>query len=384
MFDPGITESQKAKPALKGGISLDLALTSRCPLRCRYCSVQKTPYPELPAGEWVRIVESFARLRPVEIISLEGGEPFLRADLPAILEACLSVAERVKIVTSGAVPLESLPLSLLQHPRFFLELSMDGPREVHNFLRDGSWDRAWNFLIGGLERHIPIGLRSVISRHNLSLMESWLDDLDKRLESYGPTVTFSYDTILFPETMAGEGGTLERAGINHYPARGLLPSPREMWELFRDLKRKSFVRIGIPQSEPLRGCGFARCGGVSLDPAGCFSFCCEAPRGLGWIQRTSVEYCLFLLEASARNRPCRGCPYFQGDLCHGCWTGQKCGMVNYWGAKSCQALYARMVQGETLSLETHCVPGRAWVKSPETGGRRTSFLGEGTNLRGAE
>jgi MoaA/NifB/PqqE/SkfB family radical SAM enzyme len=84
---------------------LDLALTSRCPLRCRYCSVQKSPYPELRAREWIRIVESFARLRPIELISLEGGKPFLRPDLPAILEACLDVAEKVKIVSSGVVPL---------------------------------------------------------------------------------------------------------------------------------------------------------------------------------------------------------------------------------------------------------------------------------------
>jgi len=329
---------------------LDLALTSRCPLRCRYCSVQKTPYPELRAREWILIVESFARLRPIELISLEGGEPFLRPDLSAILDACLNVAERVKIVTSGAVPLDSLPLDLLHHPRFFLELSMDGPREVHNFLRDGSWDRAWGFLIAGLERHVPVRLRSVISRHNLPFMEGWLAHLDEQFKSYGPTVAFSYDTILFPEAMAEEGGTHQRAGINHYPARGLLPSPPEMWGLFRELKSKAFARIRVPQTEPLRGCGFARCGGVSFDPAGGFSFCCEASGGLGWIQRTSAERCLSLLDISVRNRPCRGCLYFQGDLCQGCWTGQKCGMVDYWGTKSCQALYARMVDGEEAFL----------------------------------
>ncbi|MCX5916352.1 MAG: radical SAM protein, partial [Deltaproteobacteria bacterium] len=239
MFDPGIQKSQKTKPFPIEGISLDLALTSRCPLRCRYCSVPKIPYPEREAGEWIQVVESFARLRPIELISLEGGEPFLRPDLSVILEACLNVAERVKIVTSGAVPLDSLPLDLLHHPRFFLELSMDGPQEVHDFLRDGSWDRAWSFLITGLERHIPVRLRSVISRHNLPFMGSWLTHLDGQLGSYGPTVTFSYDTILFPEAMAKEGGILQRAGLNHYPARGLLPSPRERWGLFRDLKSRS-------------------------------------------------------------------------------------------------------------------------------------------------
>jgi len=344
-------ENQKTRTS--GGIALDLALTSRCPLRCRYCSVQKIPYPEIRAEEWIGIVESFARLRPIEFISLEGGEPLLRADLSTILEACLNVAEKVKIVTSGVVPLESLPLNLLQHPRFFLELSLDGPREVHDFLRDGSWERAWSFLKAGLERRVRIGLRSVVSRHNLLFMERWLAHVDEQLGSYGLPVTFSYDTILYPEAMAGEGGTLQRAGLNHYPARGLLPSPGEMWELFQNLKTRLFARIRIPQSEPLRGCGFARCGGVSFDPAGVFSFCCESPRGLGWTRRTSAEHCVSLLDAAIRSRPCWECIHFQGNLCHGCWTGQKCGMVKYWGAGDCQALHDWMVhRKESIPRET--------------------------------
>ncbi len=346
MLHSGIPKVHKENPEPLKGIVLDLALTSRCPLRCRYCSVQKIPYPELRAREWIGIVESFARLRPIELISLEGGEPFLRSDLSDILEACLGAARMVKIVSSGVVPLESLPPNLLHHPRLFLELSLDGPKEVHNFLRDGSWDRALGFFMTGLERHIQIGLRSVISRHNLPFMESWLAHLDGQLGSYGPSVTFSFDTILFPDAMAKEGGTLPRAGVNPYQARGLLPSPWEMWGLFRYLKGWSFSHIRIPQSEPLRGCGFARCGGISFDPAGVFSFCCEAPRGLGWFKRTSAEHCLSLLDTSVRNRPCRGCLHFHEDLCHGCWTGQKCGMVEYWGAGGCQTLHDWMVQSE--------------------------------------
>ncbi len=346
MFEWGEEEEQISRQVTNTGVSLDLALTSRCPLRCRYCSIQKIPYPELRASEWIRIVESFARLHPVKLISLEGGEPFLRPDLSAILEACLNVAEKVKIVTSGVVPLESLPLNLFHHPRFFLELSLDGPREVHNILRDGSWHRAWSFLKSGLERRIQIGLRSVISTHNLPFMESWLAHLDRQMKAFGQDVAFRYDTILSPQAMAGVGGCLARAGLRAYPVQGLLPSPREMWELFRNLKTRSFARIRIPQSEPLRGCGFARCAGVSFDPAGVFSFCCEAPRGLGWARRTCAEHCLSLLDAAVRNRPCRGCPHFQKGLCHGCWTGQKCGMVGYWGAGSCQALYDRMIQSK--------------------------------------
>lgn len=80
-MDPEIQKDQKPRPHPQKGIALDLALTSRRPLRCRYCSVEKAPYPELPAREGRGIVESLARLRKIELISLEGGEPFLRSDL---------------------------------------------------------------------------------------------------------------------------------------------------------------------------------------------------------------------------------------------------------------------------------------------------------------
>ena len=345
MFDLEIHKSQKAKPDPKAGIFLDLALTSRCSLRCRYCSVDKTPYPELPAREWMGMVESFARLRRIELVSLEGGEPSLRQDLSEILKTCIDCAQKVKIVTSGAIPLDSLPQGLLHHPRFFLELSMDGPREVHNFLRDGSWGQAWNFLRAALEGHISVRLRSVISRYNLPFMESWLTRLDSELAPYRQRVAFSFDTILFPEVLAREGGTLQRARVNRYPAQGILPSPQEMWRLFRNLKSRTFACIRIPQSEPLRGCGFAQGGGISFDPAGFFSFCCEASRGLGWIHQSSPEHCLALLDAAIQNSPCGTCLHFQENLCHGCWTGQKCGMVGYWGAADCQTLHRWMIAG---------------------------------------
>ena len=141
-------------------LALDIALTSTCPLRCRYCSVERKSQPELTASQWEAVVASFARVRRIDLISLEGGEPFGRPDLPAILGACLDAAQAVKIVTSGVIPFQSLPDGLLLHPRFILELSLDGPREVHDFLRDGSWERAWNFLQTGLERGIRMRLRS--------------------------------------------------------------------------------------------------------------------------------------------------------------------------------------------------------------------------------
>ena len=330
---------------LNNELSLDIALTSRCPLQCRYCSVERNSQPELNSNQWEAVVASFARLRRIELISLEGGEPFVRPDLPAILGACLDAAQAVKIVTSGVIPFQSLPDGLLLHPRFSLELSLDGPREIHDFLRNGSWERTWNFLQTGLKRGIQMRLRSVISRHNIFIFEDWLTALDRALEPYGQKVGFSFDTIIAPEALAGEGGELPRLGLRAYPTQGLLPSVSEMWRLYRNLKSRNFCNLVLLQTEPLRGCGAARGGFISFDPAGIFSFCCEAPRGVGSIFDISAGDCLSLRDTEILTRPCKDCLYLSAALCNGCWTGQKCGMVNYWRAKTCQALLGSVVQG---------------------------------------
>jgi sulfatase maturation enzyme AslB (radical SAM superfamily) len=326
------------------GLALDIALTSRCPLHCRYCSVERKSQPELSASQWEAVVASFARLRRIELISLEGGEPLVRPDLPYILGACLDAAQAVKIVTSGVVPFHGLPDGILRHPRFCLELSLDGPREVHDFLRDGSWEKSWDFLRAGLERGIQMRLRSVISRHNIPIFEDWLTALDRALEPHGQKVGFSFDTIIAPEALAGEGGELPRQGLRSYPTRGLLPSVSEMWRLYRNLKSRNFSNLVLLQTEPLRGCAPARGGFISFDPGGIFSFCCEAPRGEGSIFDISAKDCLSLRDTQILTRPCKDCPHLSATLCNGCWNGQKCGMVGYWEAENCQALFNSLAQ----------------------------------------
>src|SRR5512133_2898186 len=126
-------------------ISVDIALTSACPLRCRFCTVAKTPVAELSASQWRRVLADLAQLRPITLVSIEGGEPLVRPDVGEVVAVGLACAEVVKLVTGGAVPFEALPLGLARSERFLLEVSVDGPRPVHDYLRDGSHEMAWDF-----------------------------------------------------------------------------------------------------------------------------------------------------------------------------------------------------------------------------------------------
>ena len=326
-------------PGARNAITVDIALTSACPLRCRFCTVAKTPVPELSAPQWRRVLVDLAQLRPLSLVSLEGGEPLARPDVGDIVAAALACAETVKLVTSGAVPFETLPRDLVRSDRFLLEVSVDGPRAIHDYLRDGSFDAAWNFIRDALFAGVRLRLRSVVSVHNLSLLEDWLTEVDDLLRRESAArVGYRFDAIIAPEALAGLGGPQPRTGLNRYDSRGLPPDPVALAGLFQRLKTRRFRRLSFEQSEPFRGCGAGRTPGLSFDSAGRFSFCCEVPGSFGSITAMSAEACLGLLDRQMDAVRCRGCRHLAEGFCDGCWTGQKCGLVGYWRTGDCVEL----------------------------------------------
>jgi hypothetical protein len=337
MIKPGAIKTQP-------GLSLDIALTTRCLLRCRYCTVAKDSTRELGADDWQKIIAAIAQRREIQSISLEGGEPLMRSDLGPIVESALHHAREVKVVTSGVIPYQ-IPAPLVRNPRFSFEVSLDGPPTIHNFLRCGSYDAAWDFMMNCIRRRIRIRFRTVISRHNFSFYETWLGATDLSVEGAEGKIGFFFDTLIAPQSLLDTGGFANRAALRNYPVMGLIPSPIEIRTLFHSVQEHPFRNLDFIQEEPLRGCQAAECISLSFDPAGAYSHCCESPNGFGSILEHTPETCLGLMEKFRQDSPCRTCPYFADRICLGCWTGQKCGMVGHWGFASCRELYSYMAQG---------------------------------------
>lgn len=319
-------------------LALDLALTARCPLRCRFCTVDKRPGAELTAGEWARVMAALAAVRPVRLISLEGGEPLLRPDLADIARAALACAGQIKIVTGGSIPFGALPRELARSPRLTLEVSVDGPRHLHDDLRDGSFDAAWNFIHTARVQGARLRLRTVVSTLNLEAIEAWLGAVDRELKDHLLPVGFRFDTLIAPETLEPMGGPHRRQPVRRTGGLDWVPSPVEVAALYDRLRARRFRRLRFEQTEPFRGCGVGRLPFISFDPEGKFSFCCEAPRGFGSIRESSAEAILALLDTQMAALPCRGCTHFKAGRCDGCWTGQKCGMVGAWELPGCREL----------------------------------------------
>jgi MoaA/NifB/PqqE/SkfB family radical SAM enzyme len=68
--------------------SLTIEITARCNLHCRYCYFFNNPamvYRDLPGSEWLKFFNELGVLGVMNV-TLAGGEPFIREDLPILLE----------------------------------------------------------------------------------------------------------------------------------------------------------------------------------------------------------------------------------------------------------------------------------------------------------
>lgn len=146
---PG-SDDLNCEPALSYGVSVlprqiaNFAVTYRCDGRCTTCNIWKSPPGDELTLEEIRgfFQENRALFREVGSIQLTGGEPFLRDDLPEIMEA---IDECIKgcafwVPTNGLSPeliQESTKRTLakLRTGSLGVSVSIDGLEETHDTQR---------------------------------------------------------------------------------------------------------------------------------------------------------------------------------------------------------------------------------------------------------
>lgn len=107
-----------------------IILTYRCPMRCVMCNIWKNPTnskEEIKASD----LRSLPKLK---FINLTGGEPFIREDLPEIVEECYKHTSRIVISTSGWF--EDRIIALAQRfPNIGIRISIEGLSDKNDELR---------------------------------------------------------------------------------------------------------------------------------------------------------------------------------------------------------------------------------------------------------
>jgi SynChlorMet cassette radical SAM/SPASM protein ScmE len=156
---------------------VDVEITSRCNLRCRYCYYFDNPgggYGDLPASEWLTFFGELGKAAVMDVC-LAGGEPFTRRDLPELIDGIVRNRMRFTILSNGTLVDDDAARMIAATGRCSqVQVSIDGsgPRSHDAFRGAGSFEAAVRGL-RALRRHgVPVSVRLTIHRRNVNDLEA--------------------------------------------------------------------------------------------------------------------------------------------------------------------------------------------------------------------
>ena len=156
--------------------SLDLDITNRCNLRCKYCfhfTSAGDVSQDLAKEEWLQFFEELNRCTVMNLC-ISGGEPFCRQDLPELMEGIVKNRMRFSILSNGTLITKEMAAFLAStHRCDGVQVSIDGSNPVtHDAFRgEGSFSRAMEG-IEHLRRHrVSVPVRVTIHRENVNDLE---------------------------------------------------------------------------------------------------------------------------------------------------------------------------------------------------------------------
>lgn len=159
------------------------SLTGLCNLRCRHCylSAPQGKYGEPSLEECLKIIDHLAEAN-IGLVCLTGGEPLVRKDLPAILDALSEANIRLdQIYTNGTLVTRAFLDDIArrgEHPEFCL--SFDG-LGWHDWLRgipgaEQATIEAIDLIVG---QGFEVGVEMAVHRKNLPTMWTTIQHLSE-------------------------------------------------------------------------------------------------------------------------------------------------------------------------------------------------------------
>lgn len=178
-------------------VSITLMTTGACNMACKYCFQNDLLSEKLhfskdlvaPLIEWVSNSVISNRTRSL-MFHFYGGEPLL--NLPLIEEVVRKLRPRLSrrritwnmsITTNGSLMTKAVADKLAQLGCSLAIISLDGPKETHNYRRPlknqkvSSFDSVVNGIKNGL-RHFDIMVRTNIDRQNSDYVVDLMDQMD--------------------------------------------------------------------------------------------------------------------------------------------------------------------------------------------------------------
>jgi len=254
---------------------IDIALTGRCNLRCRYCfyADEMTALSDLPTERWLRFFEEAGALA-VQRVCLSGGEVFTRPDLFTLIDGIIANRMRYSILTNGTLITEQVIEQFAVGKRRLrldsIQVSIDGScAAVHDRSRPpASFERALRGLRLLKANDFPVTVRVTINRHNVDDLEAiarlLLEDVGlpgfstNEVEQMGTARCYGQDVILTEAERRRAMETLTRLNERYGGCIGANAGPLARARMFQEIEQH------LARGEPgMPGCGtLSSCHGV--------------------------------------------------------------------------------------------------------------------------
>lgn len=148
-------------------------VTMGCNMRCGHCgSSCKTALPgELSTEEALKLADMIGDLG-LTWVTLSGGEPLIRKDLPQIIRRLNENGVKANVITNGWEITEEMAKILKDAGVSTLAISIDGTKKIHDKIRrPGAFDRAKKAF--GILEKLGVYTASIttITKANLGILE---------------------------------------------------------------------------------------------------------------------------------------------------------------------------------------------------------------------
>ena len=156
--------------------AVDLDITNRCNLRCKYCFHFTSAGDvgiDLPKEEWFQFFEELNRCAVMNVC-LSGGEPFYREDLNELIEGIVLNRMRYSILSNGTLITDDIAAYLASTGRCdSVQVSIDGPgANAHDTFRgDGNFLKAMAGINNLKKHNVSVAVRVTIHKHNVFDLE---------------------------------------------------------------------------------------------------------------------------------------------------------------------------------------------------------------------
>lgn len=226
----------------KGPTYVIFWVAQKCNFTCEHCfnhEENKRDVAELSLEEINEVSKSFGHIK---YLTLAGGEPFINREMKQIAECFIRTnkVEHLNVITNGWFKERIIDFcdyidSNFPHVFLTLNISLDGPEEVHDRIRqkNGSYKRCIDViseLKGKNYRNATVAVNGVYNRENANSIESFALSIIGEQE-----IPFAINLVR-GETIQNE--ELRSIDIDHY-----LKVARNIFEMNKKLNSSSFPRF---------------------------------------------------------------------------------------------------------------------------------------------